>query len=210
MKIAIDGPAGAGKSTVGRAIAKAFSCIFINTGATYRAAALGLQRGVAPTEIQIDITPAERILLNGEDVTEKLYTAELDQLSSQIATRADVRGWLVELQQQMAQNRDVVMEGRDIGTVVLPDADVKIFLTASPEARARRRFRDRQGRESYAEILRKIRERDERDSFGFNRLQLTPETVVIPTDDRTLDEVIDEVLQRVSAALKDRKKLGKL
>lgn len=210
MKIAIDGPAGAGKSTVGRAIAKAFSCIFINTGAMYRAVAWGFKHNLKLSEMKIDVTPQGHFLFNGQDMTNELYTSEMDELASQVSTRPEVREFLREIQREIAQSRDVVMEGRDIGTVVLPDADVKIFLTASPEARARRRFRDRQGRETYEEILRKIRERDARDSFGFNRLQLTPETVVIPTDDRTLDEVIDEVLQRVSAALKDRKKLGKL
>ena len=210
MKIAIDGPAGAGKSTVGRAIADAFSCIFINTGAMYRAVALGLERGLTLEQIQIDVTPDERIVLNGKDVTSELYTAEIDELSSKVATRADIRERLVQLQRQIAHHQDVVMEGRDIGTVVLPDADVKIFLTASAEERARRRIRDRQGCETYEEILKKIRERDERDSRGFNRMQTTPQTLVIPTDCRTLDEVTREVLQHISERLKGRKKLGKL
>ncbi len=210
MKIAIDGPAGAGKSTIGRALARAFSCLFVNTGAMYRAVALGLERGLTLDQIKIQIAPDEKIFLNGQDVTAELYTAEMDEFASRVAARAEIRETLITWQQEMAQEHDVVMEGRDIGTVVLPDADVKIFLTASPEERARRRARDRKGRESFEEILRKIGERDERDSLGFDRMQLTPETIVLPTDGRPLSEVLDEVLQRASRALQARKKLGKL
>jgi cytidylate kinase len=210
MKIAIDGPAGAGKSSVGKAIARAFSCAFVNTGAMYRAVALGLERGLTLAQIRIDVTPDERIFLNGQDVTHELYTADIDELASRAATRADVREQLITLQRNIAQQRDVVMEGRDIGTVVLPEADVKVYLTASAEERARRRARDREGRESYEKILHDLRERDERDSVGFSRMQPTPETIVVSTDRRTLAEVLAEVLARVSAALQERKKLGKL
>jgi cytidylate kinase len=210
MKIAIDGPAGAGKSSVGRAIARAFSCIFVNTGAMYRALALGLERGLTLEQIRIEINAEEKIFLNKQDVTSELYTAEVDELASRAATRAEIREYLIQLQRELAQHKDIVMEGRDIGTVVLPDADVKIFLTASLETRARRRADERDNRDSYEAILKKISERDARDSFGFQRLQITPDTLVIASDGRTLDEVIAEVLLRVSAALQERKKLGKL
>ncbi len=210
MKIAIDGPAGAGKSTIGRAIARAFSCLFVSTGAMYRAAALGLERGLTLEQIKINITPDEKILLNQQDVTYELYTAEVDELASRAATRAEIRERLVKLQQEIAQHRNVVMEGRDIATVVLPDADVKIFLTASAEERARRRSHERDSRDVYEAILKRIRERDERDSAGFQRMQITPETMVISTEGRSLEDVIAEVLSRVSVALQERKKLGKL
>lgn len=208
MQIAIDGPTGAGKTSVARALAKHFSCLLVSTGAMYRAVALELSRGLKLAEINIDVLPDERILLNDEDVTEQLYTPQMDELSSQTATRPEVREFLIARQHQIAQSQDVVMEGRDITTVVLPHADVKIFLDASPEERARRRCQQR--KEPYEVVLQKVRERDVRDGTGFGRLQLTPETIVLSTDGKNLEAVISEVINTVEQALQKRKASGRL
>lgn len=209
MQIAIDGPAGSGKTSVARALARRFGCLFVNTGAMYRAVALGLSRGLKLPHIQIEVRLDERIFLNGEDVTEKLYTPKMDELASHVAARPKVREFLIAQQRALAQNRDVVMEGRDIGSVVLPHADVKLYLDASVEERARRRCHERPG-QSYEEVLAQMRERDTRDSQGFGRLQVTPDTVIIRTDGRTLEDVIAEAVRVVEAALHRRKPSGKL
>ncbi len=209
MQIAIDGPAGSGKTSVARALAKRFGCLLVNTGAMYRAVALALSHGLKLSEIQLEIRPNERVFLNGEDVTEQLYTPEIDELASQVAARSEVREFLIEQQRVLAQNRDVVMEGRDIGSVVLPNADVKLYLDASLEERARRRCHERPGL-SYDEVLAQLRARDARDGQGFGRLQITPNTVIIRTDGRTLNDVIAEAIQAVEAALQRRSPSGKL
>lgn len=209
MQIAIDGPAGSGKTSVARALAKRLGCLFVNTGAMYRAVALALSRGLKLSEIQIEMRPNERVFLNGEDVTEKLYTPQIDELASQVAARSEIREFLIAQQRALAQNRDVVMEGRDIGSVVLPNADVKLYLDASLEERARRRCQERPG-QSYEEVLAQLRTRDARDGQGFGRLQITPNTVIIRTDGRTLDDVIAEAIQAVEAALQRRSPSGKL
>ncbi len=209
MQIAIDGPAGSGKTSVARALAKRFGCLFINTGAMYRAVALGLSQGLKLSEISLEVRPDERIVLNGEDVTERLYTPEMDELASQAAARPEVREFLIAQQRALAHDRDVVMEGRDIGSVVLPNADVKIYLDASVEERARRRCRERPN-QSYEDVLAKMRERDTRDSVGFGRLQITPDTLIIRTDGRTLEDVIAEAVRAVEAALQKRGASGKL
>ncbi|MCS6903085.1 MAG: (d)CMP kinase [Candidatus Bipolaricaulota bacterium] len=209
MQIAIDGPAGSGKTSVARALAQHFGCLFVNTGAMYRAVALALSQGRKLSEIQIEVRPDERILLNGQDVTEQLYTPEIDELASQTATRPEVREFLITQQRALAQHRDVVMEGRDIGSVVLPDADVKLYLDASPEERARRRCHERP-QQSYQEVLAQIRARDKRDGQGFGRLQIAPETIVIHTDHKSLNEVIALAISAVASALQRRNISGKL
>jgi cytidylate kinase len=208
MQIAIDGPAGAGKTSVARALAQHFQCLLVNTGAMYRAVALGLSQNLQLSDVHIDVLPHERLLLNGEDVTKQLYTPEMDELASQIAARPDVREVLIAKQRQIAQRQSVVMEGRDITTVVLPDADVKLFLEASVEARAQRRARERG--EDYHSILEQIRERDQRDGQSFARLQITPKTIVLNTDHKSLDEVIALAIKAVQRALQGRNISGKL
>jgi len=122
MKIAIDGPAASGKSSLGHALAEQFDLRFVETGKMYRAVALAFDRRIDLSDIEIEVTIDERFLLNGQDVTTELHTPEMDQKSSQVATLPEVRERLVELQRKIAAKHDVVMEGRDIGTVVLPDA----------------------------------------------------------------------------------------
>jgi cytidylate kinase len=204
MRVAIDGPAASGKTTVGRAIARRFGCRFIETGNMYRAVALGLARGLGLERITIDVTDGERLLLNGEDVTDELHTPEMDRGSSEVATRAAVREKLVALQRQMAAASDVVMEGRDIGTVVLPDADVKIFLRASPDVRAHRRA-DERGDCSLGETLEQLRARDERDSTrALSPLNPASDATIIDTDQKTLPEVISAATDLVKEHLSKR------
>jgi len=190
MKIAIDGPAAVGKTSVGQALAKEFGCRFVETGRMYRAVALAFDRGIPLEEIRIEIAASQRLLLNGEDVTDQLHTREYDEKSSQVATRADVRARLVELQRAIAADGNVVMEGRDIGTVVLPDADVKLFLTASAAVRAARRTEQRRD-ERYSHTLEELVRRDRRDE-GRRVAPLKParDATTIDTDRKTLIEVI--------------------
>lgn len=195
--IAIDGPAGSGKTTVGRRLAQELGFLFINTGAMYRAVAWGFARGLKLEEMDIALD-GERVLLNGEEITEQLYNEELDQRASLAARDPDVRSFLIKKQRKLAQGKDVVMEGRDIATVVLPEAEVKIFLQTSLTERARRRLRERGG--SLEEIEEELRERDERDR-GFGRLAPPPDAVIILTDGLPVEQVVAEALGAVRRAL---------
>jgi len=204
MKIAIDGPAGSGKTSLARALAKEFGCRYLETGKMYRAVALAFSRGMDLAAILIDITPAGRLLLNGEDVSDLLHTPEIDQGSSQVATRRDVRERLVALQQAIAKTGDVVMEGRDIGTVVLPDADVKIFLEASVEERARRRLAEQGGNDLDA-TRREIEIRDHRDSSReLSPLIPAKDATIIQSDRKPLVQVISEAIHLVKERLDGR------
>jgi cytidylate kinase len=204
MRIAIDGPAASGKTSLGRALAARFGCRFIETGRMYRAVALGLRRGLSLSDIRIEVTPNERFVLNGEDVTDLLHTHDLDRESSEVATRPDVRARLVALQRDLAGEGDVVMEGRDIGTVVLPNADVKIFLDASAEVRARRRSAERCDGDSSG-TLRELIERDRRDSTRrIAPLNAASDATIINTDQKTLAEVISEAADLVKERLEGR------
>src|SRR5215212_9648745 len=137
MLIAIDGPAGAGKSTVARAVARALGFEFLDSGAMYRAAALAALRGADPRRVTVEL--GERVLLDGEDVTDEIRTPEVTEMASRVAADPEVRKAMVRLQRGIIASGDHVAEGRDIGTVVWPDAELKVFLTATPEERARRR-----------------------------------------------------------------------
>jgi CMP/dCMP kinase len=187
MTIAIDGPAGSGKSTVARRVAAMLGYLYLDSGAMYRAVALkALQRGVslandtdlealarethielkAPTLQQDAAGLKNRVFLDGREVTEEIRTGEVAQAASRLATIAGVRQVLVAEQQRSGQGGGVVMEGRDIGTVVFPDAELKIFLEASPEVRAQRRWKEHQEkgeRLTLLEVLQEVRDRDKRD-----------------------------------------------
>ncbi len=203
MKIAIDGPAAVGKTSVGRALAEELGCRFVETGKMYRAVALAFDRGVCLDAIRIEVTDSERLLLNGEDVTDLLHTPEYDQKSSKVATRPEVRARLVELQREIARQNDVVMEGRDIGTVVLPDADVKLFLRAASGVRAERRMSQRHV-DGYRETLQELTRRDDRDeSRSVAPLKPARDATIIDTDRKTLIEVISAASNLV------RERLGK-
>ena len=204
MRIAIDGPAGSGKTTLARALAEHFRCRFLETGKMYRAVALGFAAGLPIEAIDLEATRDGRLILNGEDVSDSLHTPELDQASSEVATLPEVRERLVALQREIAERGDIVMEGRDIGTVVLPDADVKIFLVASPGERARRRAAEQEGIEM-DHSLREILIRDERDiSRPISPLNAASDATIIHTDRKPLVEVISEAIHLVKERLEGR------
>ncbi len=181
MKIAIDGPGGAGKSTLARAVAAKLSLVYLDTGALYRAVGLAmLNRGIRPDDAAAVIAAlpilspelkyldgAQHVYIDNDDVTAKIRTPEVSDAASKVSAIPEVRLLLSELQQSMARRGNVIIDGRDIGTVIMPDADFKLFLTATPEARATRRYKELEMRgtpQSYEDILRDINERDSRDA----------------------------------------------
>ena len=199
MLIAIDGPAGAGKSTVARAVADALGFTYLDSGAMYRCVALAQLRG-AEDPLQCPIAfGGDQITLGGEDVTEAIRSPEVSELASQVAARPEVRGHLVELQRAIIRSGDYVAEGRDIGTVVAPDAELKVFLTASPQERARRRA-EQIGADA-EQILREQALRDERDSTReHSPLQPAPDAVRVDTTGLSVDEVVGEIARLAQAA----------
>jgi cytidylate kinase len=193
--VAIDGPAGAGKSTVARAVARALGFTYLDTGAMYRCAALAASRDVATLDIAFD---GDRVLLDGEDVTEAIRTPEVSEQASVVANDPAVRAALVARQRALIADGDYVAEGRDIATVVAPDAEVKVFLTAHPAERARRRAAELGADPQHvaAELL----SRDERDSgHGRTTLEPAPGAVPLDTTGLSIDEVVAEIVARVEA-----------
>ena len=193
--IAIDGPAGAGKSTVARAVAERLGFTYLDTGAMYRAVALAAaERAEAPAEVAeaVELEVGDRVLLDGRDVTAAIRTPEVSAGASRVAADPEVRAALVRKQQAIMREGDWVAEGRDIGTVVAPDAAVKVFLTASPEERARRRAAE-SGRD-VEDVLRDLRERDRRDHSG-DRTVLAPaeDAVAVDTTGLSLDDVVSRI-----------------
>jgi len=204
MQITIDGPAAVGKTSLGRALARHFGCLFVETGKMYRAVALGLDRSLNLDEIDITMDKDGRFLLNGENVTDLLHTPKLDQESSQVATKPKVREKLVAIQRKIAASFDVVMEGRDIGTVVLPEAEVKIFLKANPLERAKRRVNQRKGTD-LSTTLDEIITRDMRDrTRAISPLNPARDAIIIDTDRKSLAEVISEAIDLVKGRLGER------
>jgi cytidylate kinase len=194
MLIAIDGPAGAGKSTVARAVARALGWEFLDSGAMYRAAALAALRGGDPVRARVQL--GERVLLDGEDVTEEIRTPEVTEMASKVSADPGVRAALVEEQRRIIAAGDYVAEGRDIGTVVWPQAELKVFLTASPEERARRRA-DQLGADVEA-ILTEQRIRDLRDTTReHSPLQPAPDAVELDTTDLGFEQVVQRIVELV-------------
>ena len=220
VSIAIDGPAGAGKSTIAKTVSKEMSYIYVDTGALYRSIALSLLNNkvdikniddvktlLEKTKIEIKFVNGEqRVFLNGEDVSEKIRTTEVSMMASASSAIPEVRAFLLELQRSIARENNVIMDGRDIGTVVLPDAQVKIFLTASAECRAKRRYNDYiltgNTDESYEKILADIKERDYNDSHrAIAPLKPAEDSVVIDTSNDTLEESVQRIISTVNSIL---------
>ena len=211
--IAIDGPAGAGKSTIAKRVAKCLSAIYVDTGAMYRAMALYLMRqGIGKdqterireacqgAEISISYVNGEQIVLLGdENVNSLLRTEEVSEMASVSSAIPEVRARLLDLQRELARKNDVVMDGRDIGTVILPDAQVKIFLTARADVRAQRRYLEMKEKGTaceYEEILKDIIERDERDmNRSTSPLKQAEDACLVDSSDLTIEEVTEEILE---------------
>ena len=219
--IAIDGPAGAGKSSIARRLAERLGFTYIDSGAMYRAVALwAMRQNVDTTDMhrmeqlaraaEIELEPGgQRVLLNGEDITAEIRTAETGRQASVVAAIPGVRRALVEKQRALGARTSVVMEGRDIGTVVFPDADVKIFLDADPNERVIRRLRDfeTQGEAAPPDaIATQIRERDQRDrSRADAPLSQAPDAVYLDSTALSIDQVEEEILKLVRARVTNGK-----
>lgn len=217
MTIAIDGPAGAGKSTVAKKVAEALGYLHVDTGAMYRAVTLYcLQRQIDPLdeeavrrivgEIDVRLVPDGGriiVLLNGKDVTAAIRKPEIGELVAHVARYYEVRAAMLKLQRRLASGGGVVMDGRDIGTVVLPSADLKVFLTASVSERAHRRHQEllaRGEKVSYQEVYDSVKKRDRIDSSReISPLKKANDAVEIDTTGRSITEVVDEILALCSA-----------
>ena len=219
INVAIDGPSGAGKSTIARAAAKDLGLLYVDTGAIYRSIGYYLLRhGVDPKDKDrvVPLLPGIRIalryeddglqhmLLNGQDVTAEIRFPEVSAYASDVSAHAEVRSYLLEMQQDLARRHSVIMDGRDIGTVVLPEADVKVYLTASAQARARRRCAELEQRgtpEPFEKVLGEIEERDYNDTHRAAAPLRQAEDAVL-LDSTHLD--FDGTLQAVEALIRER------
>ena len=221
VSVAIDGPAGAGKSTMAKRAAKELGYLYVDTGAIYRTVGYHMWlMGIGPRdadgirrclddvniEIQHQDDGVQHMILNGKDVTGEIRTPEMSKYASGVSAQKCVRDFLLDMQRGFARNHTVVMDGRDIGTVVLPKAQVKIFLTASPEERAKRRFEElteKGEKASYEKVLQDMKQRDKQDSErAIAPLKPAPDAVKLDTSGNTIEQSISEILAIV------RRKLG--
>ena len=217
INIAIDGPAGAGKSTVAKRIAEIMHLTYVDTGAMYRALGLkAVRNGIDPGDAEavapmltdttvtfIKINGEQHVVLDGEDVNEFIRTEEISHAASVISTLPEVRQKLVDLQREIARSTDTVMDGRDIGTVVLPNTPYKFYVTASAEVRAKRRFIEYQqkgilGDMTYEDVLNEVKTRDERDmNREFSPLRPAENAVIIDTSEMSIDEAVDAAIEDI-------------
>lgn len=213
IAVALDGPAGAGKSSIAKRAAKALDFIYVDTGALYRTIGLAATRkGVEPkpseevenllSKIKVDLTfndsGEQVVLLNGEDVSGLIRTPEASMMASKISAVPSVREYLLDLQRNIAKSHDVIMDGRDIGTVVLPDAQVKIFLTASPEARAERRYKElcEKGMNvKYEDVLNDVIQRDYNDTHRETApLKPSEGCVMVNTTELDFEQSVEKIV----------------
>ena len=214
--VAVDGPAGAGKSTIAKRLAKELGFYYVDTGAIYRTLGYFMDLvGIGPKdidgitrlidevviEIEYDEDGSQHMFMNEIDVTEDIRTPEMSRIASQISAHKIVRDTLLDMQRDVAKKHNVIMDGRDIGTVVLPRADVKFFLTASPEVRAKRRFEELQAKgtkDSYDKVLADIIKRDYDDSHRpVAPLKQTKNHILVDTSDMTIEEVVETMKKTV-------------
>ena len=212
ISIALDGPAGAGKSTVAKGVAKQLGFIYVDTGALYRTVGLKFLRDGYNTELECDIESVlktievnikfidgtQHVFLNGEDVSDEIRTPSASMMASAVSAKPPVRAFLLEMQRKLARENNVIMDGRDIGTVILPDADVKIFLTASEECRARRRYEEliAKGKDvKYADVLAEMNQRDAQDA-GREIAPATaaPDAVLLDNTGMSFEQSVDAVV----------------
>jgi cytidylate kinase len=218
ISVAIDGPSGAGKSTVAKALAKQFGLVYVDTGAIYRTVGLAVQKADVSSkdaeaviallpglviDIAYDSAGTQRMLLGGEDVSDEIRTPRSSIYASDVSAIPEVRAFLMDMQRSMADKYSVVMDGRDIGTVVLPHADIKVFLTASASERARRRWLELQQRgseASYDEVLRDIEYRDKQDSSrAAAPLKPAEDAVLIDNSDLDFAQSVEAVAALIRA-----------
>ena len=218
--VALDGPAGAGKSTVAKAVAKNLEILYVDTGALYRSLALfAINNNVscsneenvlkildkANVELKY-VDKVQRVFLNNEDVSEKIRTPEISMGASDISAIPAVRQFLLDLQRKIAKENSVIMDGRDIGTVIFPDAEVKIFITASAEIRAKRRYDElvEKGQDVvYEDVLKDVIERDYNDSHRkIAPLKQADDAILLDTSSLSLDESIDAVIEIINNKIK--------
>lgn len=214
INVAIDGPAGAGKSTIAKAAAKQLNYIYVDTGALYRTIAYnavmnnviddtnGIIAMLDNTKVELKyIDGVQAVFLNGEDVSAFIRTPEISMGASKVSAIPEVRAFLLSLQQEIAKENDVIMDGRDIATVVLPNADVKIFLFASPECRAERRYKElvEKGENvTYDEVLEDVNKRDYQDSHReIAPLKPSEDSIMLDTSKLNLDESIELVIKTI-------------
>lgn len=221
IAVAIDGPSGAGKSTIAKLCAEALGFLYVDTGAIYRTVGLAAREaGIDPKnagaietllpDIKIgmghDKSGLQRMLLNGRDVTDEIRQPDISLYASTVSAIPAVRAFLLDMQRQLARENSVVMDGRDIGTVVLPEADVKIFLTAAPEDRARRRYEEllqRGLKTSFEEVLRDLKKRDEDDATRkASPLRPAEDAICIDTTGNTLEESFELLHGMIEERLK--------
>ena len=220
ISVAIDGPAGAGKSTIARRLAGELGYRYVDTGAIYRTVAYFMDLwGVSPKDvdgvnryideltigIEYDDEGVQHMIMNGMDVTADIRTQEIGQKASLISAHAVVRDVLLDMQREMAEQYDVVMDGRDIGSVVLPKATVKIFLTASPEVRARRRYKEllEKGQKTkYEQVLKEVQQRDYQDTHReIAPLKMCRDSVKVDTSDMTFEESVAAIRKIIEEKL---------
>lgn len=216
ISVAIDGPAGAGKSTIARRLAAELGYRYVDTGAIYRTVAYFMDLwGVSPkdvdgvnryideltVEIEYDEDGLQHMMMNGMDVTKDIRTPDISQKASLISAHACVRDMLLDMQRELAEQNNVVMDGRDIGTVVLPHATVKIFLTASPEVRAKRRCDELSAKGQkvdYDKVLKDIQQRDYQDTHReIAPLKMSRDSIKVDTSDMTIEEVLEKLKEIV-------------